>query len=227
MPASAPHDFNAPSIRRHFARCDPVLARIMRAHGDCAILRPDRGGSPYEALGSAIIHQQLHGKAAATILARVKALAGGKARFPTPAQLGALSDAALRSAGLSGNKLLALRDLAAKSLDGTLPTTRAIVRLSDEEIIARCTAVRGVGRWTVEMLLIFRLGRPDVLPVDDFGVRNGYRIAYGMASMPKPKELAKIGEKWAPWRSVAAWYLWRAADKSKEKAETTEVKPAR
>ncbi len=216
MPAIPVSDFNAPAIRRHFAKVDPVMARLLIANGPCAILRPERGGSPYEALGSAIIHQQLHGKAAATILGRVKALAGGDGkRFPTPAGLGTLSDAALRGAGLSGNKLLALRDLAAKALDGTLPSTRAIVHLPDEEIIARCTAVRGVGRWTVEMLLIFRLGRPDVLPVDDFGVRNGYRLAYARAGMPTPKELARIGEMWAPWRSVAAWYLWRAADAEK------------
>ena len=211
-------DFTLPAIRRHLSRVDPVMARILRDHGPCR-LRPERGGSPYEALGRAIIFQQLHGKAAATILGRVNALVGAR-RFPSPSELAGLDDAALRGAGLSAGKLKAVRDLAAKAGDGTLPSARAIRHLSDEEIIARCTAVRGVGRWTVEMLLIFRLGRPDVLPVDDYGVRNGHRLAYGLPELPRPRDLAAAGACWAPWRSVAAWYLWRVADAAKAAGTT-------
>lgn len=111
---------------------------------------------------------------------------------------------------------MALRDLASKTLDGTVPTNRVIKGLEDKTIIERLTAVRGIGRWTVEMLLIFQLGRPDVLPVDDFGVRNGFRIAYGRRSMPTPKQLLRYGQRWRPYRTVASWYLWRAADRNKQ-----------
>ena len=127
-----------------------------------------------------------------------------------------MTDDALRACGFSWAKIAAIRDLAAKTLDGTVPGSRAIGALPDEEIIARLVQVRGVGRWTVEMLLIFKLGRPDVLPIDDFGVRNGYRIAFGLAEMPKPKELLAYGEVWRPHATTAAWYLWRAADAAKE-----------
>ena len=122
----------------------------------------------------------------------------------------------IRGAGFSQAKVAALRDLAAKALDGTVPTGAVVRKLDDEAIIERLMAVRGVGRWTVEMLLIFQLGRPDVLPVDDFGVRNGFRIAYGKRSMPKPNEVRRYGERWKPYRTAAAWYLWRAADRAKE-----------
>ena len=122
----------------------------------------------------------------------------------------------LRACGFSWAKIAAIRDIAAKTLDGTVPSTRAIRKLSDAEIIERLVQVRGVGRWTVEMLLIFKLGRPDVLPADDFGVRNGFRLAFGLAEMPKPKELLAHGEVWRPYATTAAWYLWRAADASKE-----------
>ncbi|GDY12800.1 DNA-3-methyladenine glycosylase 1 [Planctomycetota bacterium] len=189
------------------------MARIIRDHGPCG-LRPDRTGSPFEALATAVIHQQLHGKAARTILGRVIALGGGRT-FPKPGSIPGISDAAFRQAGLSAAKTAAIRDLAAKALDGTLPSSQAIRHLAEDEIIERCTQARGVGRWTVEMLLISRLGRPDVLPIDDYGVRNGARIAYGLAEPPKPKELAILGEPWRPWRSVAAWYLWRVADAAK------------
>ncbi len=186
------------------------MARIIRSHGPCR-LRAERGGSPYESLVSAVVHQQLNGKAAASILARLMALANGR-RVPSPSELADLSDAQLRAVGLSAAKTAAIRDLAAKSLDGTLPSARAISRLGDQEIIDRCIAVRGVGPWTVQMLLIFRLGRPDVLPIDDYGVRNGYRLAVHQEELPTPRQLAGIGERWKPWRSVAAWYLWRVAD---------------
>ena len=136
-------------------------------------------------------------------------------RFPRPADLLAMNEQAIRGAGFSQAKVAALRDLAAKTLDGTVPTGAIVRKLDDEAIIERLIAVRGIGRWTVEMLLIFQLGRPDVLPVDDFGVRNGFRIAYGRRSMPMPKEVRRYGERWKPYRTAAAWYLWRAADHAK------------
>jgi DNA-3-methyladenine glycosylase II len=136
----------------------------------------------------------------------------GQGRFPAPGALLALEDAALRSCGFSFSKIAALRDLAAKTLSGIVPHHEALHGLADLEIIERLTAVRGIGRWTVEMLLMFQLRRPDVLPVDDFGVRYGFRLAYGLKKMPAPKLLAMYGERWAPYRSAAAWYLWRAVD---------------
>lgn len=208
-----PTDFSDPAIIRHLAKRDPILRREMRRHGPCT-LAPARRGSPFQALVHAVAHQQLNGTAANTILGRFVALFPGK-RFPAPADLAAISDVQVRGVGFSTAKVAAIRDLAARTLDGTVPTTRAIVRMSDEEIIERLTTVRGVGRWTVEMLLMSQLGRPDVLPVDDFGVRNGFRIAYGLDAMPPPKALLAHGECWRPWRSVAAWYLWRAADQEK------------
>jgi DNA-3-methyladenine glycosylase II len=117
---------------------------------------------------------------------------------------------------LSRSKIAALQDLAAKTLDGTVPTNRVIRSLDDEAIVERLIAVRGIGRWTVEMLLIFQLGRPDVLPIDDFGVRNGFRIVYGLRTMPTPKEVLRYGERWKPYRTAASWYLWRAADRAKQ-----------
>ena len=127
-----------------------------------------------------------------------------------------MDEQAIRGAGFSRTKVAALRDLAAKTLDGTVPTGAIVRKLDDDAIIERLIAVRGVGRWTVEMLLIFQLGRPDVLPVDDFGVRNGFRIAYRRRSMPTPNAVRKYGERWKPYRTAAAWYLWRAADRSKK-----------
>jgi DNA-3-methyladenine glycosylase II len=186
---------------------------LIRAAGPCD-LRPRRG-SPYESLLSAIAHQQLTGKAAATILGRFRALYGD-GRYPTPGELLSTEDGQLRAAGFSRAKVAALKDIAARTLDGTIPPRRGLSRLSDERIIERLVSVRGVGRWTVEMFLMFRLGRPDVLPVDDYGVRSGFRIAYGLAGPPRPRELAEFGLRWAPYRSTAAWYLWRAVDLRKE-----------
>ena len=133
-------------------------------------------------------------------------------RFPKPAQIAAMAGESMRGAGFSGSKVAAIRDIAAKTIEGVVPSPRAIKKMPDEEIIERLTQVRGVGCWTVEMLLIFQLGRPDVLPADDFGVRNGFRRAYDLPAMPKPKEVLAHGERWAPFRTTAAWYLWRAAD---------------
>lgn len=198
----------------HLAGVDPVMAGLIEAHGPCPIrpkIRP-----PFEALVRAIAHQQLHGAAAETILKRFRALFETRG-FPTPGQLDRIQDPALRTAGFSKAKVAAIRDLAAKTKAGIVPGRLSIRKLDDEEIVERLIAVRGVGRWTVEMLLIFTLGRQDVLPVDDFGVRNGFRIAYGKRTMPKPQQLLLFGERWRPHRTTASWYLWRAADMAKSK----------
>ncbi len=166
---------------------------------------------PFHALAESIAYQQLSGKAAATIFGRVRALYP-KGKWLDPEKLLATRDGTLRAAGLSRSKTAALKDLAAKTLDGTVPSTRALIGMSDEEIIARLTTVRGIGRWTVEMLLLFDLGRPDVWPVDDYGVRKGFAKTFGKRKLPTPKQLMKLGEKWRPYRSVAAWYFWRALD---------------
>lgn len=187
---------------------DERLRVAIDAVGPCRLEPANR--SPYEALIHAIAHQQVHGRAAAAILGRVRGLYGG--RTPLPAELLDTPENELRAAGLSRSKLLAMRDVAARTLDGTVPEGPEIALLSDAQIIDRLVAVRGVGRWTAEMLLIFTLGRPDVLPVDDFGVRLGFQALYGKRQMPKPKWLATYGERWAPFRSVVAWYLWRYVD---------------
>jgi methylated-DNA-[protein]-cysteine S-methyltransferase len=165
--------------------------------------------SPFEALAESIVYQQLTGKAAATILARVHKIYGPRSAF-TPAAVRDTADAKLREAGLSGAKTAALKDLAAKTLDGTVPKLDAIVAMTEGEIVERLTEIRGIGRWTVEMLLIFRLGRPDVLPIHDYGVRKGYARAYRLKELPTPKELEARGERWRPFRTAASWYLWRA-----------------
>lgn len=171
--------------------------------------------APFEALARAIAHQQLHGVAAERILARFVALSSDAA-FPSPQQVLATPAAALRAVGFSFAKAAALKDLAHKTLEGLVPAAPALATLSDAEIIERLTAVRGVGRWTVEMLLIFQLRRPDVLPLDDFGVRNGFRLAYRLRGMPTRGALAAFGERWGPHRSAAAWYLWRANDLARD-----------
>lgn len=195
-------------------RCK-VMRRLISAHGPCTLV-PDSRRSPFESLVRAVAHQQLHGVAAESILRRFRALFPTR-RFPRAEQLAAVPDAALRRAGFSFAKIRALRDIAEKTLAGVVPGSRAIRLMPDEEIIERLTQVRGVGRWTVEMLLIFKLGRPDVLPVDDFGVRNGFRIAFGLSDLPLPKEVLAYGQRWRPHATTAAWYLWRAADRAHEK----------
>ena len=200
---------------RHLSR-DPVMRRLIRLHGPC-VLTPLRR-SPYEALTRAIAHQQLNGRAAESILARFVALFEN-GRFPSPADVWAARAAKLRRAGFSRGKVRAIKDIARHALAGGVPTRRAAVRLADDAIIEQLTRIHGVGRWTVEMLLIFTLGRPDVLPVDDFGVREGYRLAYGLAERPTPTALRVLGERWKPYRSVAAWYLWRAASAAKIRSE--------
>lgn len=186
------------------------MRALILEHGQCALV-PETRRSPFQSLVQAVAHQQLHATAAGNILGRFKKLFPGR-RFPRPHDLARVTEAQLRACGFSFAKIRALRDIAEKTLSGVVPTPREIVNLPDEEIILRLTQVRGVGRWTVEMLLIFQLGRPDVLPVDDFGVRNGFRIAYQKRRLPTPKELLKFGERWRPHATTAAWYLWRAAD---------------
>jgi DNA-3-methyladenine glycosylase II len=191
------------------ARCDARLATAIKLVGPCTIKR-DRG-SPYEALLSAIAHQQIHGSAAAAILGRLRNLYGD-GRYPTPEELVATPEAALRTCGLSRAKLAAMKDVAAKVLDGTVADRRVLARLDNEAVIERLVEVRGVGRWTAEMILMFTLNRPDVLPVDDFGIREGFRLLHGKRRQPKPRWLAAYGERWAPHRTTASWYLWRYVD---------------
>jgi DNA-3-methyladenine glycosylase II len=223
----------------HLTAADPKLGRLIQRAGPFT-LRVASAQSPFEALVESIVYQQLHGKAAAAIHRRLlesfgptltaPSLAAASASLgiphPTPQQILDCPNAQLRAAGLSANKALALRDLAAKTLDGTVPTLARIRRMSDDAIITHLTQVRGVGKWTVEMLLIFRLGRPDVLPVSDYGVRKGFALTFtGLkpfadgkpakvtpADLPTPADMERRAKKWAPWRSIASWYLWRACD---------------
>ena len=198
---------------RHLCAAVPEFAALIDRVGPCRI--PIRPQHPYEALVRAIAHQQLHGRAAELILGRFVALYPGVA-FPSPELVLATEPSVLRSCGLSGSKVAAIRDIAARALDGTIPDAAHAAAMDDEALIKRLTLIRGVGRWTVEMLLIFTLGRPDVLPVDDFGVRDGWRILRRLPEQPQPRELAAIGEEWSPYRSTAAWYLWRASDEGKK-----------
>ena len=209
---------------RHLGR-DPVMRRVISRHGPCGLV--PRKLSPYESLVRAIAHQQLHGRAAESILARFVALSG-TGRIPAPEAVLAMHPSAMRRCGFSQAKVRAIRDIARHALRGGVPTKRRCAGLSDDELVERLTAIWGVGRWTVEMLLIFTLNRMDVLPVDDFGVREGYRRAYGGRKQPTPKALRTLGERWAPYRSVAAWYLWRVANDGKEATATSSAKrPAR
>jgi DNA-3-methyladenine glycosylase II len=214
-----------PAALQHLATVDPVMRRLIRAAGPCT-LKPEPGRTPFQSLVQAVAHQQLNGTAADTILARFKKLFPGR-RFPQPADLAGVTDEQIRACGFSFAKIRALRDLAEKTLSGVVPTSRQIVKLSDAEIIERLTQVRGVGRWTVEMLLIFQLGREDVLPAGDFGVRNGFRRAYKKRALPKPKDLLQFGERWRPHATTAAWYLWRAADAARKIAAPARPRTAR
>ncbi len=202
--------YYTPSVRRTLARADPTLGALMKRVGPFRLLVQPLH-SPFGALAESIVYQQLHGKAAATIFGRVCERVGSGRKF-TPEALLAVPEASLREAGLSANKLAALQDLARKTLEGTVPSLAKVRRMEDAELIEHFTQVRGIGQWTVEMLLIFQLERPDVLPVDDYGVRKGFMRAYGLPEMPKPKALLAHGERWRPWRSVASWYMWRAAE---------------
>ena len=194
----------------HLRARDKRLARIIDRVGPFR-MRPAAMQSPFEALAESIVYQQLTGKAAATIWSRVVLLFHPR-KVPRPQDLIDISDEKLRGAGLSRSKAAALKDLAAKTLEGVVPAAAVLQKLSNEEIIERLTAVRGIGPWTVEMMLIFRLARPDVLPATDYGVRKGFAKLRALAELPKPADLLAYGERWKPYRSVASWYLWRALD---------------
>jgi len=209
--ADATFGFDPEAALVHLRACDPVLARLIDSVGPFR-LELQRTSSVFAALAQAIVYQQLNGKAAATIFGRVCGLFRNTSAGLTPGQILRASDERLRSAGLSRSKMLSLQDLARKTKSGELPSLAEIRALDDETIIERLTTVRGVGRWTAEMLLIFRLGRPDVLPVDDFGVRKGFGLAFRKKEMPARKDVEKRAQRWRPYRSVATWYLWRALD---------------
>jgi 3-methyladenine DNA glycosylase/8-oxoguanine DNA glycosylase len=194
----------------HLAAADPTLGELICRVGDFT-LRPEPTQSLFTALVRSIVYQQLTGRAAATILSRVNGLFAPR-RSPTPRNLLEVSPERLRQAGLSAAKTAALRDLAAKTLDGTVPPLARIRRMPDEDIVERLTAVRGIGRWTAEMLLIFRLGRADVLPVGDLGVRKGFGLTFRRGRLPDPATMNRRGERWRPYRTVASWYLWRALE---------------
>jgi 3-methyladenine DNA glycosylase/8-oxoguanine DNA glycosylase len=201
---------------QHLRRADRTLARVIRRVGPCP-LAPRRGVSPYQALVKAVAYQQLNGNAADTIFRRFRAQGPGDT-FPAPEHIVGAPEEKLRGAGLSRAKTAAIRDIAAKTIAGVVPTRRAIARLTDAEIVERLTVIRGVGPWTVEMLLMFTLGRPDVLPATDYGVRSGFALVYGLKELPLPQEILAHGERWRPYRSAAAWYLWRAVDLARETA---------
>jgi O-6-methylguanine DNA methyltransferase len=204
-------DFDPALAIEELSKADPKLARLIARIGPCR-LQLRTTPSIFAALAESIVYQQLHGKAAASIFARVRALFPRARGALTPARVLSASEAELRGAGLSNAKYLALRDLAERCQRGSIPTLAQIRKLSDDAIVERLTEVRGIGRWTVEMLLIFRLGRPDVLPLDDYGVRKGFSIAFGTEELPSKAELEARAQRWKPYRSVASWYLWRATD---------------
>jgi DNA-3-methyladenine glycosylase II len=198
---------------KHLAKTSPLLRRLIRAHGPCT-LAPDWKRSPFEALTQAVIHQQLNGIVAEKILQRFIGLFPDTV-FPSPEQVLRASEDGLRSAGLSRQKATYIHDIARQTQQGLVPLKQsALSRITDSEIIARLTQVKGVGPWTAEMMLIFTLGRLDVLPVDDFGVRKGFSIADGRSVPVTPRELREIGTVWAPYRTVASWYFWRVADQA-------------
>jgi 3-methyladenine DNA glycosylase/8-oxoguanine DNA glycosylase len=202
---------------RALKKSDPKLDQLISEIGPCR-LRREEMQDPYVALAEAIVYQQLNGKAAATIFSRLVAM------FPSgldPRAILATEEGALRAAGISRNKEAALRHLAEKRLDGTVPHLEALEPMEDEEIVTRLSSVRGVGRWTVEMLLLFRLGRPDILPAADYGIRKGFKAMLKKRDLPEPKEILARGERWRPHRSVASWYLWRAS----ERADAAAKKP--
>ncbi len=205
--------FDPRAARRHLRKADPALVGLLDEFP--FTLKLNQTQSVFSALAEAIVYQQLTGKAAATIYGRVCALFPRAANGFTPKHILATTDENLRSAGLSRAKAAALRDLAHKTAARELPTLEQVHAMADDDIVERLTAVRGIGRWTVEMLLMFRLGRGDVLPADDYGVRKGFALTYGRADLPSRKDLEQHGEKWRPYRSVASWYMWRAVDLAK------------
>jgi len=199
----------AVTAQKFLSKADPVMKKLIKRFGS-STLEHDSIQSPFEALTRAVASQQLHEAASEAILRRFINLVPQKS-FPEPDDIEKLTDDQIRSTGFSRSKILALRDLADKVKQGVVPSSDEITALDNDVIVSRITQVRGIGRWTVEIMLIFKLGRMDVLPVDDFAIRKGFMRAYGLAGMPKPKEIYTHGEKWRPYRTVASWYLWQAA----------------
>ena len=214
--------FDLAEAIRHLSERDECLKRLIAEMAPFEIDVAD-AQSPYEVLLESIAYQSISGKAAATIFGRIKAL-GENGRPPTPELMLKIPARKLRKAGLSGAKVLAMKDLAKKAMEGIVPTHDEALLLSDEELVERLVSVRGIGAWTVEMFLIFRLGRPDVLPIHDLGVKKGWSVAYGKKHMPTPKELLKFGERWRPYRTVASWYMWRAFERAGYKT-TNKIRP--
>jgi DNA-3-methyladenine glycosylase II len=216
--------FDLTVAMNHLSAKDERLARLI-AETVQFRTKADTSVSPYETLLEAIAYQSISGKAAATIFSRIKAL-GMNGRAPAPEEMLKIRKPVLRKAGLSGAKILAMKDLARKTMEGIVPTLEEAGKLSDEELVERLVSVRGIGAWTVEMFLIFNLGRPDVLPTHDLGVRKGWAITYGKKHMPTPKELLAFGEQWRPYRTVASWYMWRACQRAGN-AVARKILPAR
>jgi DNA-3-methyladenine glycosylase II len=216
--------FDLAEATKYLAERDESLKRLIAETTPFQIDVAD-AQSPYEVLLESITYQSISGKAAATIFGRIKAL-GSNGRPPSPEQMLKLRKPVLRKAGLSGAKVLAMKDLAQKTIDGVVPTYEQALTMSDDELVERLVSVRGIGAWTVEMFLIFRLGRPDVLPIHDLGVKKGWSVTYGKKHMPKPKELLAFGERWRPYRTVASWYLWRAFERAGYKT-TNKIRPAK
>jgi DNA-3-methyladenine glycosylase II len=214
--------FDLAEAVRHLCDRDDCLKRLIAEVAPFEIDVAD-AQSPYEVLLESITYQSISGKAAATIFARIKAL-GENGRPPSPQKMLKVPAAKLRKAGLSGAKVAAMKDLAKKTIEGIVPTHDQALLLSDDELVERLVSVRGIGAWTVEMFLIFRLGRPDVLPIHDLGVKKGWSVAYGKKHMPAPKELLKFGERWRPYRTVASWYMWRAFERAGYKV-TNKIRP--
>jgi DNA-3-methyladenine glycosylase II len=214
--------FDLAEAVRYLSERDEQLKRLVAETAPFQI-PAEEAQSPYEVLLEAIAYQSISGKAAATIFGRIKAL-GENGRPPSPERIQKIPEAKLRKAGLSGAKVVAMKDLARKTVEGIVPTYEQALLLSDEELVERLVSVRGIGAWTVEMFLIFRLGRPDVLPIHDLGVKKGWSVAYGKKHIPKPKELLQFGERWRPYRTVASWYMWRAFERAGYKV-TNKIRP--
>jgi len=220
QPPTLPFDLSAAT--KHLCSYDEILAELVLNTAPFQA-EMEAHKSPCEALLEAIAYQSISGKAAATIFGRVKALSASGG-IPTPQEMVKLRPQALRKAGLSGAKVLAMKDVAKKTIEGIVPSMEAAEKMSDEELVKRLVSVRGVGAWTVEMFLIFQLGRPDVLPIHDLGVQKGWSVAYGKKHKPTPKELLTFGERWRPYRTVASWYMWRAFQRAGY-AATNKIKP--
>jgi 3-methyladenine DNA glycosylase/8-oxoguanine DNA glycosylase len=223
-PGQLTYSFDHKAAIAHLSKADRRLGELIEKSIEFR-LNIEEEQTPYESLLQAIAYQSIAGKAAKVIFDRIRAL-GSNGRCPTPEELLRVRTPALRKAGLSHAKIAAVRDLAQKAIDGVVPTLEAAQKLSDQELVDRLISVRGIGPWTVEMFLIFRLGRPDVLPIHDYGVQKGFAITYGKRKIPKPRELAAFGERWRPYRTVASWYMWRAVEHAPKSARKITKKAA-